>query len=292
MSVHGSKPPDKITVPALIAKKAARERIVAFTAYDTPTAAVADEAGVDLLLVGDSLGMVVLGAATTLAVTMDEMVHHARAVSRGARRALLVGDLPFLSYHASSADAVRNAGRFVQEAGMEAVKLEGGKKRLPVVRAILDAEIPVLGHLGLTPQSVNALGGFKVQAKSEAEADRLVSEALALEAEGVFAIVLECVPAEVATRVSRELRIPTIGIGAGVGCDGQILVFHDALGWETGHRTPRFVRKFANLRAEAKKGIEAYADAVRKGIFPGPEESFGAVAEAVAPAAAKKDKKG
>jgi len=290
MSVHSSTPSERITVPKLVSKKAARERIVALTAYDTPTAALLDESGVDLILVGDSLGMVVLGEATTLPVTLDVMIHHARAVSRGAQRSLLVGDLPFLSYHTTPSRAVKNAGRFIQEGGMQAVKLEGGKKRLPMVRAILDAEIPVLGHLGLTPQSVHALGGFKVQAKSEKEAERLIADAVALEAEGAFAIVLECVPGDVASRVTREIGIPTIGIGAGVGCDGQILVFHDALGWDTGHRRPRFVRRFAELRAEAKRGVEAYAAAVKDGSFPAAEESFGPAADLVR-AGSKSEKK-
>ena len=263
----------RVTVPRLVAQKG-REPIVAMTAYDFPTAAVADEAGVDLILVGDSLNMVVLGEPTTLSVTMEDMLHHARAVSRGAKRPLVVGDMPFGSYHESAADAVRNAVRFVRDGGVSAIKLEGGRKRVGVVRAILDAEIPVLGHIGLTPQSFHAFGGFKVQGRTEDAAARLLDDAKALEEAGCFALVLECVPSEVAAKITRALRIPTIGIGAGPSCDGQILVFHDALGWPTGHRTPKFVRTFAKVHDEAKKGLEAYAASVRNRTFPTPAESF------------------
>lgn len=266
----------RLTAPGLRALKG-RRKIAALTAYDAPTAALLDAAGVDLLLVGDSIEMVVYGAADTLGASLDRMVAHARAVSGAAKRALVVGDLPYLTYHTTPEDAVRNAARFVVEGGCRAVKLEGGSQRLPMVRAILAAEIPVLGHLGLTPQSVNALGGFRVQGRRASEARRLLDEAKRLVDAGVFGLVLECVPAEVAAKVTEAVPVPTIGIGAGAGCDGQILVFHDLVGLTVpGARTPRFVRRYADLGAIVREAASAYVADVRSGTFPSEAESFAA----------------
>jgi 3-methyl-2-oxobutanoate hydroxymethyltransferase len=261
-------------VPAVRRRKAAAgdDPLVMVTAYDAPTARLADAAGVDLLLVGDSLAMVVLGYDDTLSVTVDDMVHHTAAVARTAPRALVVADLPWMSYHVSPEDTVRNAARLVR-AGAPAVKLEGGAKRLPAVSALIDAEIPVMGHLGLTPQSVHALGGFKVQGRRPEAADALVEDALALVEAGVFAIVLEAVPAAVARRVTEAIPVPTIGIGAGPACDGQVLVLHDLLGLED-RVLPRFVRRYASLRADGSAAVAAYAADVRSGAFPGPEETY------------------
>jgi 3-methyl-2-oxobutanoate hydroxymethyltransferase len=243
------------------------------TAYDFHSTRLADEAGVDLLLVGDSLGMVVQGGDDTLAVTVDDVVYHARSVARASPKALVVADLPWLSYHVSLEETVRNAGRCVREARAGAVKLEGGAKRLPAVRALLDAEIPVMGHLGLTPQSVNALGGFKVQGKSDDAAKRLLEDAHRLEEEGVFALVLECVPADLAAQVTDELRIPTIGIGAGAGTDGQVLVWHDLLGL-TPDPLPRFVRRYETLGERAVDALRRYAADVKSRAFPDDSESY------------------
>jgi 3-methyl-2-oxobutanoate hydroxymethyltransferase len=264
----------RVTVPAVRRRKVAAgaDPLVMVTAYDAPTARLADAAGVDLLLVGDSLAMVVLGYDDTLSVTVDDMVHHTAAVARTAPRALVVADLPWLSYHVSPEDTVRNAARLVR-AGAPAVKLEGGAKRLRAVSALVDAEIPVMGHLGLTPQSVHALGGFKVQGRQPEAADALVEDALALTEAGVFAIVLEAVPAAVARRVTEAVPVPTIGIGAGPACDGQVLVLHDLLGLED-RVLPRFVRRYASLRAEGTAAVAAYAADVRSGAFPGPEETY------------------
>jgi 3-methyl-2-oxobutanoate hydroxymethyltransferase len=262
----------KITVPAIRAMKGA-QRVGMITAYDYPSARVADAAGADVILVGDSLAMVVLGHPDTLQVTVDEMLHHTRAAARGAQRALVVGDMPYLSYHVSIEESVRNAGRFVR-AGAHAVKIEGGKpQRIRTVEALLDAEIPVMGHIGLTPQSVNALGGFKLQGKAADDARRLVDEALALEQAGCFSIVLEMVPAELAAVITERLSIPTIGIGAGPQCDGQVLVFHDLLGLYDGH-TPRFVRQYAHLGDAMQSAIAEYLGDVREGRFPSDAESF------------------
>ncbi len=263
----------KVTVPAIRSMKASK-RIAMITAYDYPSAKAADAAGADIILVGDSLAMVVLGYPDTLSVTVDDMLHHTRAVVRGTERAMIVGDMPYLSYHVSTDEAVRNAGRFMQ-AGAHAVKVEGGKpSRIKVVEAILDAEVPVMGHIGLTPQSVNALGGFKVQGKGVEEARRLIDEARALEQAGCFAIVLECIPTELASFITERLSIPTIGIGAGPSCDGQVLVLHDVLGMYDGH-TPKFVRRYANLGDEMQKALTAYVDDVRAGRFPDEQtESF------------------
>ena len=262
----------KITAPAIKAMKG-KTPVGMITAYDYPSARVADAAGADIILVGDSLAMVVLGHPDTLQVTVDDMVHHTRAAARGTQRALLVGDMPYLSYHVSIEESVRNAGRFVR-AGAHAVKIEGGKpQRIKTVEAILDAEIPVMGHIGLTPQSVNALGGFKLQGKAADDARRLVDEALALEQAGCFSIVLEMVPAELAAIITERLSIPTIGIGAGPHCDGQVLVFHDLLGLYDGH-TPRFVRQYAQLGEAMRTAIEQYLGDVREGRFPNDAESF------------------
>lgn len=268
-----------LTVPALRAAKGLR-KIAALTAYDAPTARLLDDAGVDVLLVGDSVEMVVYGAPNTLTATLDRMVAHARAVSSQVRRAVVVGDLPYLSYHTTPEEAVRNAARFVVEGGCTAVKLEGGVARLPMIRAILNAEIPVMGHLGLTPQSVNALGGFKVQGKKAGEADRLVDEALALAEAGVFALVLECLPPDVAARITGAVPVPTIGIGAGAGCDGQILVLHDLIGLKApGAPTPRFVRRYADVGAVITAAAAAYVADVRSGEFPSAAESFAPAGE-------------
>lgn len=263
----------KVTVPAIRAMKG-KARIGMLTAYDFPSARIADAAGADILLVGDSLGMVVLGYPDTLSVTVDDMIHHTRAVVRGTTSSLVVGDMPYLSYHVSIEESVRNAGRFVQ-AGASAVKIEGGRpSRLKTIEAILDAEIPVMGHIGLTPQSLNALGGFKLQGKDAAAAGRLIDEAHALERVGCFALVLECVPTELAAMITERVSIPTIGIGAGPSCDGQVLVFHDVLGLYSGH-TPKFVRRYGDIGDEMQAALGAFLNDVREGHFPDEEkESF------------------
>jgi 3-methyl-2-oxobutanoate hydroxymethyltransferase len=256
----------RVTVPAVRAMKL-KSRIGMLTAYDYPSAKVVDAAGADVILVGDSLGMVVLGYPDTLSVTVDEMIHHTKAVVRGTQHALVVGDMPYLSYHISLEESVRNAGAFVR-AGAHAVKIEGGKpQRIRTIEAILDAEIPVMGHIGLTPQSVNALGGFKLQGKNADDARRLVDEAVALDQAGCFSIVLECVPSEVAAIITERVSCPTIGIGAGAQCDGQVLVYHDLLGLYDGH-TPKFVRRYAHVADEMKSAIAKYLDDVREGRFP------------------------
>jgi 3-methyl-2-oxobutanoate hydroxymethyltransferase len=265
-------PAGKVTIRTLAGQRERREPIVMLTAYDYPSARLADAAGVDAILVGDSLAMVVLGHDDTLAVTMDEMLHHAKAVRRGARRPLLVGDMPFMSYQASVSDAVRNAGRFLQEAGMEAVKLEGGRRIEPQVRAIVNAGIPVMGHLGLTPQSVHQLGGFRAQGKTAVAAKRLLEDALLLEEAGCFSIVLESVPARLAELVSQRIHIPTIGIGAGVGCDGQVLVSHDLLGLFD-RFTPKFVKKYADFHGEMQRAFGEYIEDVQTKAFPAAEHS-------------------
>jgi 3-methyl-2-oxobutanoate hydroxymethyltransferase len=267
----------KVTVPAIRAMKGTG-RIGVLTAYDYPSAKIADAAGADILLVGDSLGMVVLGYPDTLSVTVDDILHHTRAVVRGTQHALVVADMPYLSYHVSVPESVRNAGRFVQ-AGAHAVKVEGAKpSRIKTIAAILDAEIPVMGHIGLTPQSLNALGGFKLQGKNADDARRLIDEALALEHVGCFAIVLECVPAELASFITERVTIPTIGIGAGVRCDGQVLVYHDVLGLNDGH-VPKFVRKYANASADLQAALTHYLADVRDGSFPSDAESFHGTSE-------------
>jgi 3-methyl-2-oxobutanoate hydroxymethyltransferase len=269
----------KVTVPEVRARKRSTgsEPLVMLTAYDTPGARIADAAGVDLILVGDSVANTVLGYADTLQVDVGVMAHHVAAVGRASPRPLVVGDMPWLSYHLSPEDTVRNGATLVR-AGAEAVKLEGGRVRLPVVEALLDAEIPVMGHLGLTPQSVHAMGGYKVQAKQAAAAEALLNDAKALAAAGCFALVLEGVPDVVAARVTEEVAVPTIGIGAGAACDGQVLVFHDLLGLREG-TDPKFVRRYADLAAIATDAIRAWAADVRAGSFPSDTESYHLPAE-------------
>ena len=249
------------------------EKIVMLTAYDYPSARLAEEAGVDVILVGDSLGMVVLGYDSTVPVTMADMIHHTRAVRRGAGKTFVVTDMPFLSYQISPAQALENAGRLVQEGGCEAVKVEGGEEIAAQVRALTRAGIPVCAHVGLTPQSATALSGYKVQGRTAEAANKLLRDALALEEAGAFMIVLECIPVQVAQLVTGRLSIPTIGIGAGAACDGQVLVWHDTLGMFD-RFTPKFVKKFETLGVKAKEAVGAYAREVREGTFPGPEHTF------------------
>ena len=257
----------RVTVPAVRAMKRDQQRIGMLTAYDYPSAKIVDGAGADIILVGDSLGMVVLGYPDTLSVTMDDMLHHTRAVVRGTTHALIVGDMPYLSYHISVEESVRNAGQFIR-AGAQAVKIEGGKpQRIKTIEAILDAEIPVMGHIGLTPQSVNVVGGFKLQGKYADDARRLIDEAVALDQAGCFSIVLECVPTELAAMITERVSAPTIGIGAGPSCDGQVLVFHDLLGLYD-NLAPKFVRKYAEAGKEMRSAIEHFLEDVRNGSFP------------------------
>ena len=261
-----------VTAPAIRARKGSGEPLVMVTAYDSPGTRIADAAGVDMILVGDSVAMVVLGYEDTLSVTMDDMAHHVAAVGRAKPRAMVIADLPWLSYHLTADDTVRNAARLIR-CGAQAVKLEGGHKRLPMVEAILDAEIPVMGHLGLTPQSVHAMGGFKVQGKEVDTAAELIEDARALASAGCFSIVLEGVPDTVARLVTEAVPVPTIGIGAGPWCDGQVLVFHDLLGLED-RVLPKFVRRYASLKADAVAAVAAYAADVRARRFPSDEESY------------------
>jgi 3-methyl-2-oxobutanoate hydroxymethyltransferase len=263
----------KFTIQSFKDAKREGRPISMLTAYDYTMACLLDEAGVDCLLVGDSLGMVMLGYENTLRVTMDEMIHHTKAVARGTRNAFVIGDMPFLSYHLNVEESVRNAGRFIQEGGAQAVKLEGGRDVVDKIRAIVRAQIPVLGHLGLTPQSVNAFGGFKVQGKDVQTARALVEDALRLQDAGVFGIVLECVPEGVARLISERLEIPTVGIGAGVGCDGQVLVIQDLLGMFRKLR-PRFVKTYAEVGDTLVAAVKAYIDEVQKGTFPTAAHSF------------------
>jgi 3-methyl-2-oxobutanoate hydroxymethyltransferase len=262
----------KVTTATLRLKKTQGTPITMLTAYDYPTAVAEDQAGIDAILVGDSLGMVVLGYQNTLPVTVEEMLHHCRAVARGARYALLVGDMPFMSYQVSTEEAVRNAGRFLQQGAMEAVKLEGGRERVDAVRAITDAGIPVMGHLGLTPQSVNVFGGFRPQGKTASTAERILEDALMLEEAGCFSLVLESVPARLAQVISQRLSIPTIGIGAGIGCDGQVLVTHDLLGLFD-RFTPKFVKKYADFHGEMQRAFRAFMEDVESHAFPAAEHS-------------------
>jgi 3-methyl-2-oxobutanoate hydroxymethyltransferase len=265
---------EPLSIPQLVAAKG-HERIAMLTSYDAPTAALLDAAGVDILLVGDSVEMTVYGEPNTLSATMDTMVRHTRAVSRATRRAVVVGDMPFLSYQAETSKAVENAGRFLSEGGAAAVKVEGGRRVLPAVEAILAADIPVMGHVGLTPQSFRKLGGFKVQGR-EAESARLILEdAQALAHAGCFAIVLECVPESLAAEITREIAVPTLGIGAGSACDGQVLVFHDVVGLSPNLR-PRFVRRYADLSPVIEEAARAFTRDVKSGAFPSREESFSA----------------
>ena len=280
MSVVASAGNGKITVPGILDRKSGVSsqnippaKITCLTAYDYPTARLLDEAGVDILLVGDSLAMVVLGYESTLPVTVEEMLQCTKAVRRGTRHALLVADMPYGSYHDDPAEAVRNAVRFVKEGGAEAVKIEGGERRLDLIARIVDAEIPVMGHVGLTPQSVNAFGGFRVQGKTEEAGEQLLRDARAVEAAGAFAIVLESIPRELAAKITSELRIPTIGIGAGPDCDGQILVIHDLVGLSFGHK-PKFARRYADVGEVISRAAAEYCRDVQQGSFPTDEESY------------------
>lgn len=263
----------KITTTYLRQAKKSGRKLTMLTAYDYAFARLVDDAGVDAILVGDSLGNVILGYKTTIPVTMDDMVHHVRAVSRGVNRALVIGDMPFLSYHVSREESIKNAGRLIQEGGAEAVKLEGGREIAETVRAIVRAGIPVMGHIGLTPQYVHQLGGYRVQGRDEESAVRLLADAEALQEAGVFAIVLECVPAAVAEIITRKLEIPTIGIGAGPHCDGQVLVTHDLLGL-FGESGPRFVKRYLQLHDQIMKALRAFIQEVQEGTFPGPEHTY------------------
>ncbi len=263
-----------VTIPSLQAKKARREKIVALTAYDFPTAKIADEAGVDLILVGDSLGMVVLGYPNTIPVTMDEMIHHTKAVTRAARRALVIGDMPYFSFHQSADDSIANASRFLKEAGAKGVKIEGAsKKRLKLIEAMVEAEIPVMGHVGLTPQSIHHLGQFKVRGAVSTEAKRILDEAQNVEKAGAFAVILECIPEDLARIVTKKLNVPTIGIGAGPHCDGQVLVFHDMVGLSNGYN-PKFVKRYADLGTTIMQAVKKYSEEVRQGLFPDEMHSY------------------
>jgi len=263
---------DKVTVPAILARKGG-PKLKVVTAYDTPSAQIADQAGADIILVGDTLAHVVLGFEDTLPATIDIMVHHTAAVARAKPTALVLGDLPWLSFHISVEETVRNAGRLMREGRAEAVKLEGGRKRLPMVEALLSAEIPVMGHLGLTPQSIHAMGGYRVQGRGVEAARELVEDARALAAAGVFAIVLEGVPDIVAQIVTQEVPVPTIGIGAGPFCDGQVLVYHDVLGLHHG-RLPKFVRQYTHLADIATEALEHFFADIESGTFPADNESY------------------
>ena len=265
---------EKVTTATIRKMKAEGTPITMLTAYDYSMAKIVDDAGIDMILVGDSLGNVVLGYDSTLPVTVDDMVHHVRAVCRGVSRAMVVADMPFMSYQVSLEEALRNAGRFMKETGAKAVKLEGGREIIETIRAIVNAGIPVVGHLGLTPQYVHQLGGYRVQGKDTAAAEKMIDDALALEEAGVFAIVLECVPSPLGRLITEKLKVAaTIGIGAGPHCDGQVLVVNDLLGLYPGH-TPRFVKKYANLHEQVNGAIKQYIDEVRERSFPGPEHCF------------------
>lgn len=263
----------KITTTTFHDKKVSGDKITVLTAYDYSMARLLDEAGIDCILVGDSLGMTMLGYEDTLSVTMDDMIHHTKAVRRGTKNAMVVADMPFLSYHISDEEAVRNAGRFIKEAGANAVKLEGGFAVQSKIEAIVAAQIPVMGHIGLTPQSVNMFGGFKVQGKTETQARKLIEEAKLLEAIGCYSIVLECVPEKLARLITEQLSIPTIGIGAGAGCDGQVLVIQDMLGMYTDF-TPKFVKQYANLKESIENAVSHYCEDVKSGQFPEEKHTF------------------
>ena len=272
---------DRITVSYFRQAKAEKKPVTMLTAYDFPMGKLVDAAGIDSILVGDSLGNVVLGYGSTIPVTMDDMVHHIKAVTRGVSRAMVVGDMPFLSYHLSREESIRNAGRMLQEGGAQAIKLEGGQEIAETIRAIVTAGIPVIGHLGLTPQSVLTMGGYKVQGKDEAAARKLLEDARSVQEAGAFALVLECVPTPLARLITEKLDISTIGIGAGPHCDGQVLVAHDMLGFYGGH-SPKFVRRFANLNDEITGALKNYKDEVTSGGFPGPEHGFAMPEEVLA----------
>lgn len=271
----------RITVNVLKEKKAKGEKIAMVTAYDYPSARMADEAGMDIILVGDSLGMAMLGYETTIPVTMDEMIHHTKAVARGVKNCFLVSDMPFLSYHLTPKQALANAGRFLQEGNAQAVKLEGGEEKVCIIEPLVGAGIPVMGHIGLTPQSVHQLGGYKVQGKEKDQAKKLLCDAKHLEDAGIFALVLECVPTQLAKAISQSIKIPTIGIGAGPDCDGQVLVWHDLLGI-TQDMKPRFVKKYANLHEDICSALRTYTNEVKEGKFPLAEHSF-TMADSIVP---------
>ena len=271
--------PEKVSAPSLRASKERGERLVCLTAYDYPTARVVDEAGIDVILVGDSLGNVVLGYGNTVPVTLDEILIHVKAVRRAVQRALLVADMPYGSFHTGADDAVKNALRLIKEGGAEAIKLEGGHKRVSLVKRLVDEEIAVMGHIGLTPQSINKLGAYHVQGKTAKAAQELIDDARALEDAGAFAVVLEVVPREIAKRITESIKIPTIGIGAGVHCDIQVLVFHDMIGFSFGKQA-RFVRPYANLRETITDAVSRFAEDVRNGTYPADRESYGLPADA------------
>ena len=270
--------PEKVSAPSLRSSKQRGERLVCLTAYDYPTARVLDEAGIDVILVGDSLGNVVLGYGNTVPVTLDEILIHLKAVRRAVQRALLVADMPYGTFHTGDDDAVRNALRLIKEGGAEAIKLEGGHKRVHLVKRLVDEEVSVMGHIGLTPQSINQLGAYRVQGKTPRAAQQLIDDAKALEDAGAFAVVLEVVPRAIAKMITESIQIPTIGIGAGVHCDIQVLVLHDMLGLSFGKQA-RFVRPYANLREVMTEAVSKYADDVRNGTYPSEAESYGLPAE-------------
>ena len=264
----------KVTIPSLLTKKERNEKIVAITAYDFPVAKIVDASGIDLILVGDSLGMVVLGYENTIPVSMEEMIHHTKPVVRAAKRALVVGDIPYFSFHLSDEESVYNASLFLKEAGAHAVKIEGAsKKRLKLIEALIEAEIPVMGHVGLTPQSIHHFGQFKVKGKNVDEAGKIIQDALNLENAGVFSVVLECIPMELARLITEKLTVPTIGIGAGPYCDGQILVFHDLVRYSNGY-LPKFVKKYADIHELINRAVQEYMDDVKKGKFPDDDHSY------------------
>src|SRR6187200_2591657 len=271
--------PEKVSAPSLRASKQRGERLVCLTAYDFPTARIVDEAGIDVILVGDSLGNVVLGYGNTVPVTLDEILIHLKAVRRAVQRALLVADMPYGTFHTGDDDAVRNALRLVKEGGAEAIKLEGGHKRVHLVKRLVDEEISVMGHIGLTPQSINQLGAYRVQGKTAKTAQQLIDDAKAMEDAGAFAIVLEVVPREIAKMITESITIPTIGIGAGANCDIQVLVLHDMLGLSFG-KLARFVRPYANLHEVITDAVSRYADDVRNGTYPSEDESYALPADA------------
>ena len=273
MSVHTGDFRHKITTATLLEKKSQRQPITCLTAYDYPTARLVDEAGIDIILVGDSAAMVVLGYDNTLPITMDEMLHHTRAVRRGTRRAFLVADMPYASYHVTQKEALTNAARFVKEAGAEAVKIEGGQKRVHLIQRLIDAEIPVMGHIGLTPQSLHLMGGYKVQGKSLKAVEQLMQDAVALDRAGVCSMVLEGVPREVAAMITAEVSCPTIGIGAGPDCDGQVLVLHDMLGL-TFNPPAKFVRQYADIGAAITAAVTGFKKDIEAGTYPSDQESY------------------
>jgi 3-methyl-2-oxobutanoate hydroxymethyltransferase len=269
----------KKTIPFIQAKKEKKEKIAAITAYDFPVAKIVDECGIDLILVGDSLGMVVLGYENTIPVTMEDMIHHTKPVVLASKSALVVGDMPYFSFHLTIEESVYNASRFLKEAGASAVKIEGAsQKRLKLVSALVEAEIPVMGHVGLTPQSIYHFGQFKVKGKEIDEAENIVQDALNLEKAGVFSVILECIPMEVARIITEKLKVPTIGIGAGPFCDGQVLVFHDLVGFSNGY-LPKFVRKYVDLHEIISRAVKEYIDDVKKGKFPDSSHSYHLKAE-------------